>query len=120
MNLYKELYAELNRGEQAAIITSVDTARQTCVQKNFYVDKQKGETVSPELQQMLKKALQDGQVEIRENGNLTTIIEPFYPEPRLLILGRPYSQTFMRYAASVGFAVTVVDDRPPLLTSSLS
>ncbi|NLP37534.1 MAG: xanthine dehydrogenase [Firmicutes bacterium] len=113
MNLYKELYAELNRGEQAAIITSVDTARQTCVQKNFYVDKQKGETVSPELQQMLKKALQDGQVEIRENGNLTTIIEPFYPEPRLLILGGGHiAKPLCRYAAGVGFAVTVVDDRP--------
>ncbi|NLM52412.1 MAG: xanthine dehydrogenase [Firmicutes bacterium] len=114
MHLYKDLYAELNRGEQAALITTINTSTQTCVQKAVYLNGQKDLTaLPPGIDEALQKALQGGKVEIREKDNMITVIEPFFPEPRLLILGGGHiAKPLCAFAAKVGFAVTVVDDRP--------
>jgi len=62
---------------------------------------------------LAEKALVQGlPVTCSEDGS-TLLMEPFYPEERLIVLGGGHiALPLVDFAARIGFSVTVVDDRP--------
>jgi xanthine dehydrogenase accessory factor len=113
-NIYQALEAELQRGNTTLLITKfgVDSG----VEKSIVTlaDSQKpGFTESESLAKAIDKALSLGDPQILEENECVTVIEPYYPETRLFILGGGHiAVPLCEFAARVGFAVTVVDDRP--------
>lgn len=67
---------------------------------------QKGEPVFDE-------AMENGYPLMVMDGGATTILEPFFPEERLIVLGGGHiALPLVDFASKTGFSVTVADDRP--------
>lgn len=76
----------------------------------------------------LEKDLYEKAINAVESGNLQfindeykgiTLIEPYIPEPKLVIFGGGHiSKPLAEFASKVGFEVTVVDDRPVFANSA--
>ena len=59
------------------------------------------------------KALEQGLPVTYKEADTTVLLEPFYPEERLIILGGGHiALPLTDFGARIGFSVTVVDDRP--------
>ena len=59
------------------------------------------------------KALEQGLPVTYKEVDTTVVLEPFYPEERLIILGGGHiALPLTDFGARIGFSVTVVDDRP--------
>lgn len=61
-----------------------------------------------------KVCLENGSLKLMKGSEEEfTLIEPFFPEERLIIFGGGHiSQPLVKFGAEIGFSVTVVDDRP--------
>ena len=60
-----------------------------------------------------EKALSQGFPAVYQQEDATVLLEPFYPEERLIILGGGHiALPLVDFGTRIGFAVTVVDDRP--------
>lgn len=118
MNIYQGLLNDLSKGKRAVMLTSFCDKGEDRAKKAYYTEDQ---LETADVSQLLKKewihtvesSLAGGSVEMTSVGKTTTIIEPFYPEPYLMILGGGHiAKPLCEYAARVGFLVTVIDDRP--------
>lgn len=118
MNIYQELLNALSKGKRTAMVTSFNEKGKDCISKALYTEdqltaKEVSQPLAEKLMQAVESSLSDGKVEIVNNDNKTMIIEPFYPEPHLVILGGGHiAKPLCEYAAKVGFVVTIIDDRP--------
>lgn len=67
-----------------------------------------------ELLEKANNVILTGELQVideKESG--VTLIEPYFPEPKLIVLGGGHiSKPLVEFASKVGFSVTVVDDRP--------
>jgi len=66
------------------------------------------------LYQKAKYALETGNLQfVKSSQNETYLIEPYFPEPRLIILGGGHiAKPLAEFGSKAGFSVTVIDDRP--------
>lgn len=113
MNVFTALLAELAAGNKAALVTAIDknSAPGTPPGKILLV----GEAQPPdeELAARLQQAFASARIQsYQDESGVIRVIEPFFPEPRLIILGGGHiAVPLAEFGAKVGFKVTVVDDR---------
>lgn len=119
-NTYKDLLNTLSDGKRAVIVTSIDYRymdKDTKLNTTLITEEDLYNNIVNEDDNLYKKgyqALETGDL-LFENStdNGTLIIEPYFPEPKLVIFGGGHiAKPLVEFAAKVGFSITVVDDRP--------
>ena len=115
--IYKTLLKIIDNGDEAVIITFMN-----CDDKKSRKIKNKIITSKDNIQQVLSntllieksiESLETGKPAFIENDLESILIEPFFPEPRLIILGGGHiAKPLAEFGTKVGFGVVVVDDRP--------
>ena len=120
---YKNLLLELDKGNTCVIITKLNNniASQN---KLLYTDGNLSKfncksDLDKLLYQKSKYALETGNLQfVKESDDETYLIEPYFPEPRLIILGGGHiAKPLAEFASKTGFSVTVIDDRPSFANS---
>ena len=117
-NIYRHILTEIGAGHRSVLVTkaSADPACAGGTEKSFF--KEDGiyaaEDADSFIQDIVGKALKSGTLQYTHDANGTVYIaEPYYPCPRLIILGGGHiSKPLAEFSAKCGFEVTVVDDRP--------
>ncbi|SHJ66379.1 xanthine dehydrogenase accessory factor [Geosporobacter subterraneus DSM 17957] len=121
-NAYKSLLNELDAGKKAVMVTimndkgndrNVSPEKILLTEENLrvYTSIDKLDTL---IYQKAQYALETGNIQfIKEQDTITYLIEPYFPEPRLIVLGGGHiAKPLVELGARVGFLVTVIDDRP--------
>lgn len=126
-NIYMELMNILKSGRNTVMVTrfSGDHGSLKHMDKKLMADsvaENTSETISGNAVKntdesddadLAEKALVQGIPLTYLEGEKTLLIEPFYPEERLIVLGGGHiALPLTDFVARIGFAVTVVDDRP--------
>ncbi len=133
--VYGSLLDWLNQGFRAALVTRLPSSPEDVpapVKNVLFEDgagtiqigppssgpASRSEPVETTLLPHAKSAIASGRPVLLP-GPWETFIEPFWPEPRLLVLGGGHiALPLVEMAAMLGFAVTVVDDRPSYANAS--
>lgn len=104
-NIYKKLAEELKHVQQTLLVTVLNHQ----VEKYIYRE----ENASENEKIMAAEACEQGKPVMKNLDGKTIVMEPFCREERMIILGGGHvSLALAEFGARVGFAVTVVDDRP--------
>lgn len=104
-NIYEQLAEELKKVQQTVLVTVLNES----IEKYIYRE----ENASQSEREMAKKACEEGKPVAEEMQEKIVVMEPFCREERMIILGGGHvSLALAEFGAKVGFAVTVVDDRP--------
>lgn len=116
-NIYETLMDSLNNGSKAVVVTQIkkgeknerDSIQKVIFEEDFILNP--GAIAEGEPLAMAKAALTTGKLQYDEK--LAILAEPYYPEPRLIILGGGHiAKPLAELGNRAGFVVTVVDDRP--------
>jgi xanthine dehydrogenase accessory factor len=120
MNVYTELINILNTGRKAATITTFEN-RNVTLYKNITLISEE-ELISKDISSSnmtnfdkVSSSLESGTLQFIENTETqtATLIEPYFPEPRLIIFGGGHiARPLVEFASRVGFHITLIDDRP--------
>ncbi|MGV8906726.1 MAG: XdhC family protein [Acetobacterium sp.] len=116
-NSYFKLVQDLKKRNQLVMITTLkknDQDGKTVIDKSVLnTDQLDLDSINEDMKNALN-VLKTGLPElIRNPGNEAVLYEPFYAEGRLIILGGGHiAKPLAKYGSEIGFAVTVVDDRP--------
>lgn len=105
-NIYKELLEVVLEGNKACLSTKFSNKQGSMneIEKNILLQ----DTMNEEE----KKAFELGIPYVYTNNNTSTVVEPFFPEERLIVLGGGHvALPVVEFAAKIGFSVVVVDDR---------
>ncbi|WP_373665418.1 hypothetical protein SPSIL_006610 [Sporomusa silvacetica DSM 10669] len=117
MLTYQMLLNELNAGKKVVMVTVMDSdgEEETSSQKTYcsrtcFIE---DDVLQSDLYPYMQQALTSGELQVIENsGDKLTVIEPFFPQPRLIVLGGGHiAKPLTELAAKLGFSVIVVDDR---------
>ena len=110
-DIYRSLKSMLDKGKKAAVVTFMNHG-DSSHNKTILTEEQL--QTSGTIADKAQFALKTGKVQYFNASNGTSIlIEPYFPEPRLIILGAGnIAKPLAEFGSRVGFLVTVVDDRP--------
>lgn len=109
LSAYQSLLARLQSGQPAVLVSRLASGETALWPESKAGDSSRLPPVG-KLEQVLHSSRP---VLTCGAGEDPLLIEPFYPQPRLIILGGGHvAQPLADFAAKSGFAVTVVDDRP--------
>lgn len=119
VDTYKHLLDEVDAGKNAVMITKLcNQNHENNVQnKTLYTEEELNAHIyelDALLYQKAKCSLETGILQFVETSeNEKYLIEPYFPEPRLIILGGGHiAKPLAEFASKAGFSVTVIDDRP--------
>ncbi|MGB8455511.1 MAG: XdhC/CoxI family protein [Anaerocolumna sp.] len=113
MNLYQNLLEALGNNENKLVITSLKGASGTIDNDFNRVMVNLNDISDSRLKEAALEVLKEGKPGMVREKEGSTLIEPFYPRERLIILGGGHiALPLAEFGARVGFEVTVVDDRP--------
>ncbi|WIV12658.1 XdhC/CoxI family protein [Proteiniborus sp. MB09-C3] len=125
-HIYRNLSNELSSGNELVMLTfmkSIDGKKGSIVNK-IVLDKDSLDDnplfkdMNEELRQKVLFAFDSGNLQLVDNKEETILIEPYFPRPRLIILGGGHiAKPLSEFGARVGFSVVVVDDRPTFANS---
>jgi xanthine dehydrogenase accessory factor len=125
VDTYKTLLGEVDAGKNAVMITllgSKNCESKSVQNKTLFTEENLNAHIyelDNLLYQKAKYSIETGilqYVEISDNENY--LIEPYFPEPRLIILGGGHiAKPLAEFASKSGFSVTVIDDRPSFANS---
>jgi xanthine dehydrogenase accessory factor len=105
---YQKILKPLASGRASAMVT--------CIPRNAGPLKKivlEPESQNQDIPEQIRHCIQDGIPHVIEEENQQILVEPFYPKERLIILGGGHiALPLVQYTSSVGFSVTVADDRP--------
>lgn len=116
-NIYAELLHELETKHQAVMLARIE-AENADLKKEIIKADLSGSFAEDTADQFLlleaKRVLETGLPKItkgKENEGI--LLEPFYPDSRLIILGGGHiARPLADFGSKAGFSVTVMDDRP--------
>ncbi len=117
-NIFLDLLQALDDGEKSAVLTVVKDQQESNQQLEKVLVRA-GENMSAVLERYscdtllptIETALNTGYVK-HDEQNLRYFVEPYYPEPQLIVLGGGHiAKPLVELGKKVGFATTVVDDR---------
>ncbi len=88
---------------------------------NILNDDQLDKLIDSSLQVLSQGTMQSDELEFSENGqDVEIVVEPYYPNPRLIILGGGHvGQNLYQLAKELDFKIAVVDDRPSFANQHL-
>ena len=116
--IYKALFAELDAGHRAAVLTVLNSNSEIPhpPAKSLFREAELAKQENSEKIgfRLARTALDNGRLQCLEDeqGNIL-IAEPYFPESRLIILGGGHiAKPLAEFSSKCGFSVTVVDDRP--------
>ncbi len=120
--IYKTLVDRLNKGQKAVLVTTLvkeNSGEAASTVKNILGDdifdscKQPGNLDTAVLENA-RDALKSGDPLFIEGKDRSAyLIEPYFPESRLIVLGGGHiAKPLAEFGSKTGFSVTVVDDRP--------
>jgi xanthine dehydrogenase accessory factor len=122
INVYKELLNEVDSGKRAVMVTKMDKGdyenkfsyNKTLFTENNLRTENCKYNFHENVYESAKNALETGNLQvIKVSENETYLIEPYFPEPRLIVLGGGHiAKPLVEFGARAGFSVTVIDDRP--------
>lgn len=126
-NIYKSLIEKTNAGKRAVVFTILDNTQcDMCSSQNkilFTLESLHTYKESSDFDELIyekaKYALETGILQfIKISHEKTYLIEPYFPEPKLIVLGGGHiAKPLVEFGAKAGFAVTVIDDRPSFANS---
>lgn len=123
MDIYRDIYAELNKGKKVFMVTNLSAGNsedEAVFAKDYYTEDNLDrpdfmDTIDPRTKQAIRNALDTGELQVISAavpGQSTVVVEPFFPEPSLIILGGGHiAKPLCEFGSRLGFSVTVVDDR---------
>lgn len=103
--VYSDILAQIKQGQPSAILTSIpkDGGK---AEKSMFTNKD-------EVPERYKEVLKEGKPTVIQEDNKTVFIEPVQPKDRLIVLGGGHiAMPLVKFAAEIGFSVTICDDRP--------
>lgn len=120
-NAYKSLLNELDAGKKAVMVTIMNDKgndrnspkkillTEECLRVYNSID-----DLNEIICQKAQYALESGNIQfVKGQNTITHLIEPYFPEPRLIVLGGGHiAKPLVEFGARLGFLVTVIDDRP--------
>ncbi len=121
-NIYKSLLEKLDSGKRVVIATVLDIS--PCNSNSFQnkilltqedlLKYDKASNFDEIIYEKSKYALETGNLQfIKVSEDKTYLIEPYFPEPNLIVLGGGHiAKPLVEFGAKAGFSVTVIDDRP--------
>lgn len=117
---YKNLLAEVDAGKRAVVVTIMNKNEGKSSQKKFLLTEGNlgSYNFTSGFDEMVcekaRYALETGNLQfIKASENEAFLIEPYFPEPRLIILGGGHiAKPLAEFGTRAGFSVTVIDDRP--------
>lgn len=122
VNTYKNLLDAVDAGKKAVIVTRMDDGdckskfsyNKTLLTEDNFSDDNYIHNFDEIVYQKAKDSLETGTLQlVKVSEKETYLIEPYFPEPRLIILGGGHiAKPLVEFGARAGFAVTVIDDRP--------
>ncbi|WP_027632818.1 XdhC family protein [Clostridium hydrogeniformans] len=119
-NLYKELLVKINQGNQCVMLTylNLHSEKSGAIEKKLLLTREELENKSISLDHKvcdtIFTSLDNGKVNtINTEENKSILVEPFFPKPRLIVFGGGHiAKPLVEFSSRVGFAVTLIDDRP--------
>ena len=106
LNIYKELLEVVLEGKEACLSTKFNN------KQGSMVETKKSIIVKDTMKEEEKKAYELGIPYVYAENDTTTVVEPFFPEERLIVLGGGHvALPVVEFGAKIGFSVIVVDDR---------
>ena len=106
LNIYKELLEVVLEGKEACLSTKFNN------KQGSMVETKKSIIVKDTMKEEEKKAFELGIPYVYAENDTTTVVEPFFPEERLIVLGGGHvALPVVEFGAKIGFSVIVVDDR---------
>lgn len=127
-DIYRNLKSILDSGKKAAVVTLMnngDVVGNYSYNKIILTEEQLRVTdnirhLDEATVNMTKFALETGNLQyIQASNGASILIEPYFPEPHLIVLGGGHiAKPLAEFASKVGFLVTVVDDRPMFANKS--
>ena len=121
MQIYKKILEELNSGNKVLLLTILSNTSQDKIsrsEKAYYTEAELSDpgffdNINRETRQLIEQSLNTGELQIITlPDQQVVVVEPFFPEPSLIILGGGHiAKPLCEFGAKLGLAVTVVDDR---------
>lgn len=118
-SIYNKLLNILEKGKRSVIIS---TSKHIGGENDFLKDEillteedlaMNSKNIEEDLYKSAIDVLQTGKLKFINNEDKVTLIEPYFPEPKLIVLGGGHiSKPLVEFASKAGFSVTVIDDRP--------
>lgn len=123
---YEDLLEKVNCGNRAVMLTylNLNNDKYGSIEKKLVLTYDEVSKRAVELDNIIYEkintALSTGQVEtISISKSKGLLIEPFFPKPRLIIFGGGHvAKPLVDFASRIGFAITVIDDRPSFANST--
>lgn len=120
--VYKTLIDRLNEGKKTVTVTALVkensgkaayTDKYIIGEDVLHSGKSSGNLEDTVLEEAVE-ALKSGELRLIEGtGRAAYLIEPYFPESRLIVLGGGHiAKPLVEFGSKTGFSVTVVDDRP--------
>lgn len=123
-DIYRSLKSVVDKGKKAAVITFMNDEDSSDNKIILTEEQLSASDTIHNLDDIIvnkaQSALKTGKVQYFKASNGTSIlVEPYFPEPRLIILGGGHiAKPLAEFGSRVGFLVTVVDDRPKFANKS--
>lgn len=119
-DIYRSLKSELDKGKKAVVVTFMKDSGGDSTYKKIILKEEQllASSTINNLDEIYvsqaRSALETGDLQYIQDANGAGIlIEPYFPESRLIVLGGGHiAKPLVEFGSKVGFLVTVVDDRP--------
>ena len=118
-HIYENLLKNLNSGNESALLTFMKPQdfKKGSIEKKLYISKSKlkedSYLIDSDLKNEIFNAFSTGNPSLYNNSDESILIEPYFPKPRLIILGGGHiAKPLAEFGHKVGFSVVVADDRP--------
>lgn len=122
VNVYGRLLNKVDSGKRAVMVTKFDQGdseskllydKTLLAEDDLYTNNYRY-NFDENVFEKAKDALETGNLQvIKISEKETYLIEPYFPEPRLIVLGGGHiAKPLVEFGARAGFSVTVADDRP--------
>ncbi|MHC1719677.1 MAG: XdhC family protein [Clostridiaceae bacterium] len=113
-NVYKQLLDIVDSGKKAAMVTNFENKEKFILTEEALYEEDQMQNADKQISDKAKNALITGNLEFyKASENETYLIEPYFPEPKLIILGGGHiAKPLSLFGKRAGFQVTVIDDRP--------
>ncbi|NMM62849.1 xanthine dehydrogenase [Clostridium sp. P21] len=123
---YESLLNQLNEGKKAAIVTIInnENSENSNFPRKFLFTEEGLLTDNNDYNfpdafyEKVQYALESGMLQFGSSEKEIYLIEPYFPEPKLIVLGGGHiAKPLVEFGSKLGFSVTVVDDRPSFANS---
>ncbi|MCT8976659.1 XdhC family protein [Clostridium sp. CX1] len=120
-NVYKDLLEKINSGKRAVMVTILDSSNynvgssqnKMLFTQESLLEYKKAYNFDETIYEKASYALETGTLQLETSEEKTYLIEPYFPEPNLIVLGGGHiAKPLAEFGARAGFSVTVIDDRP--------